>query len=93
MISLAHASASTALMPDGWGRNPKFQILGRIVIADPVLVVDALVSEQRSTELLLIHDDVFEDVSLGPGSRMVWHPHHEVPGVVLGLPPFQLWFA
>lgn len=83
MISLAHASASTALMPDGWSRTQS-QILGRVVIADPVLVVNALVREQHSTEPRLHHEDVFEDVSLGSCSRMIWHPNHEVPGVVLG---------
>jgi hypothetical protein len=66
------------------GSDPKFQIFGRVVIADPVLMVDAFVGKQRSTELLLHHDDVFEDVALGSGSRMVWHPNHEVPGVMLG---------
>jgi hypothetical protein len=66
------------------GSDPKFQILGRVVIADPVPVVNALVSEQHPTEPRLHHEDVFEDVSLGSCSRMVWHANHEVPGVVLG---------
>jgi len=83
MISFAHVTASAALMPDGWS-DPKFQVLGRVVIADPVPVVDTFVSEQHPTELRLHHEDVFEDVSLRSRPRMVRHPHHEVPSVVLG---------
>ena len=58
----------------------------RPAIVGPISVdvMHALRSPQQPADCSLDDEDVFEDVSLRSCPRMVWHPNHEVPGVVLG---------
>ena len=57
-------------------------VLGSIVVADPVEVMNAFVWEEESPELALHHENMFEHVTALGGSRVARNADHQVAGLV-----------
>src|SRR5512132_834831 len=71
--------------PGRLGANPKLEVLGAVVVLDAVEVVDRFVSQEMASELLLHHEDVFEDVgAIWASPRMVGDPQQDVAGPMRG---------
>ena len=93
MISLAHASASTALMPDGWGRTQSSRFSGELSSRIPFLwwtLSSANSIRPSLASITRMCSKTYPWVrALGwSGIRTMRYP-----AWCLVRPPFQLWFA
>jgi hypothetical protein len=70
--------------------DPQFQILGPVVVTDAIEVMNGFVWKERASQHPLHHEDVFEYVAAGSGSRMVGEPDHQVARMMLGLPTLPM---
>src|SRR5665213_44516 len=68
----------------GLGPGPEFEVLGTIVIAHAVDVVNSLPFDQVSRKQVLRDQNVFEDIGTSSGSRMSGSAHHPVARLVSG---------
>jgi hypothetical protein len=66
------------------GPGPEFEVLGTIVVAHAVDVVNRLTFDQVPPEKVLCDQDVFEDVGTSSGPGMSGNSHHHVASLVSG---------
>jgi len=64
--------------------RPKLEVLGPIVVAHAVDVVNRLPADQAPPEEVLSYQDVFKDVGTSSRPRMTGDPHHHVASLVSG---------
>ena len=64
--------------------NPELEVLGSVVIAYAVAVMNCLAWKQIATQRPLKNENVLEHVAVLPGARMRPQEHHEVASLVTG---------
>ena len=74
----------------GLGPGPELEVLGPIVVAHAVDVVNRLTFDLVPPEKALCDPDVFEDVGTSSGPRMSRNPHHLVASLVSGATSFSV---
>ena len=91
MIEAAAAGAVVVGGADARGLTPlpQFEVLGPVVTADAVLVVDILARFEEPAECSLHDEPMLGDVSVTRRcSRMIWRIHEDVAGRVNGATAF-----
>jgi hypothetical protein len=62
--------------------RPKFEILGPVVVSNPVDVMDGFTGNEVSPQHLLSYENVLEDIATPTSTRVSWHVDHHVTRLV-----------